>query len=246
MVRFARSALVLYAAVPLLSLAKKYAEVSSKEQEPQSQARVKKVSQSGEEQAGKDKEKVEKKKEQEKPAKKEKAKEEEQEEADDTDEAYASEPKQNDPFALMPKTSFNMDEFKRVYSNEDTVEKAIPYFWKNFDKENLSIWFCEYKFPEDLTKVFMTCNLVGGFFQRLEKLRKNAFASMCVFGEDNKNTITGIWVWRGQELAFEVRQNSNRHSSFYFRDSSSQVTGKSTMNLTHGRNSHLMMRRPSN
>jgi len=50
----------------------------------------------------------------------------------------------------------------------------------------------------------MTCNLVSGFFQRLDKLRKNAFGSMCVFGENNNNTITGIWVWRGQQLAFEL------------------------------------------
>jgi len=117
------------------------------------------------------------------------------------------EPKQKDPFAEMPKTSFNMDEFKRVYSNEDTAEKAIPYFWKNFDKENCSIWFCEYKYPEDLTQVFMTCNLVSGFFQRLEKLRKNAFASMCVFGENNNNTIAGVWMWRGHELAFKLQSD---------------------------------------
>jgi elongation factor 1-gamma len=113
----------------------------------------------------------------------------------------------------MPKTSFNMDEFKRVYSNEDTAEKAIPYFWKNFDKENCSIWFCEYKYPEDLTQVFMTCNLISGFYQRLDKLRKNAFGSMCVFGENNNNTIAGVWFWRGQELAFGVRQ---KKEMFFF------------------------------
>ena len=94
--------------------------------------------------------------------------------------------------------------FKRVYSNEDTTEKAIPYFWKNFDNEHMSIWFCEYKYPEELTQVFKTCNLVSGFFQRLDKLRKNSFGSMCVFGEDHNNTITGIWFWRGHELAFEL------------------------------------------
>jgi elongation factor 1-gamma len=32
-----------------------------------------------------------------------------------------------------------------------------------------------------------------GFFQRIEKLRKNAFGSMCVFGEDNNNSISGLW-----------------------------------------------------
>lgn len=55
-----------------------------------------------------------------------------------------------------------MDAFKRVYSNEDTATKAIPYFWENFDAENYSIWFCEYKYPEELTLTFMSCNLISG------------------------------------------------------------------------------------
>ena len=41
-------------------------------------------------------------------------------------------------------------------------------------------------------------------YQRIEKLRKNAFASMAVFGENNKNTIAGVWFWKGQGLAFPV------------------------------------------
>jgi hypothetical protein len=44
-----------------------------------------------------------------------------------------------------------------------------------------------------------------GMYQRLEKLRKNAFASMGVFGENNNNTIAGVWFWKGQGLAFPVR-----------------------------------------
>lgn len=185
-------------------LANKYAEVSRQQQQGQGKS----VAQTTDDGAkgGKKKgqeEKPAKEAAAPKPEKKEKAKEQKEEE-DETDEAYADEPKQKDPFAEMPKSSFNMDEFKRVYSNEDTATKALPYFWKNFDKENMSIWFCEYKYPEDLSQVFMTCNLVSGFFQRLEKLRKNAFASMCVFGENNNNTITGVWFWRGQDLAFLV------------------------------------------
>lgn len=46
--------------------------------------------------------------------------------------------------------------------------------------------------------------LSTGMFQRLEKLRKNAFASVVVSGVDNNNTISGIWIMRGQELAFTV------------------------------------------
>jgi len=189
--------------------ARKYAELSHQHQVPQIQPRPKNLSQNTEGTTEGVKAKKEKKpaKEEAKPAKKEKTKEEHDdviEAGDETDEAYANEPKQKDPFADMPKPTFNMDEFKRVYSNEDTAEKAIPYFWKNFDKDHCSIWFCEYKYPEDLKQVFMTCNLVSGFYQRLDKLRKHAFASMCVFGENNNNTIAGIWIWRGHELAFEL------------------------------------------
>lgn len=97
-----------------------------------------------------------------------------------------------------------MDEFKRTYSNNDTLTVALPYFWKNFEKEFYSIWLCEYKYADELAKVFMTSNLIGGMYQRIERLRKNAFASMCVFGEDNNNTIAGVWFWKGQDLVFPM------------------------------------------
>ncbi|XP_055601295.1 elongation factor 1-gamma [Uranotaenia lowii] len=125
------------------------------------------------------------------------------EEMDAAELALAEEPKSKDPFDSLPKGTFNFDDFKRCYSNEDEA-KSIPYFWEKFDTENYSIWYGEYKYPEELTKVFMSCNLISGMYQRLDKMRKQAFASMCLFGEDNNSTISGIWVWRGQELAFTL------------------------------------------
>ena len=50
----------------------------------------------------------------------------------------------------------------------------------------------------------MSCNLITGMFQRLEKMRKQAFASVCLFGEDNNSSISGVWVWRGKDLAFNL------------------------------------------
>ncbi len=47
-------------------------------------------------------------------------------------------------------------------------------------------------------------------FQRLDKLRKNAFASAILFGANNDSCISGIWVFRGQDLAFTV---SDLHAS---------------------------------
>jgi len=75
-----------------------------------------------------------------------------EEEADATEEALAAEPKKKNPFASMPKSSFDLDGFKRFYSNEDE-SKSIPYFWQKFDPENYSIWLGEYKYNNELTKV---------------------------------------------------------------------------------------------
>jgi len=155
---------------------------------------------------GKDKkaeEKKDKKKEEKKPQPKKEKEPEPAEEMDAAEAALAAEPKDKDPLDALPKGSFVMDDFKREYSNKD-VDQSIPYFWEKFDSENYSIWFGEYKYNEELTKVFMSCNLIAGMYQRLDKLRKNAFASMCLFGEDNNSTISGIWVWRGQDLAFTL------------------------------------------
>jgi hypothetical protein len=55
-----------------------------------------------------------------------------------------------------------MDAFKRVYSNEDTATKALPYFWEHFDPVNNSIWYGEYRFPQELTLTFMSSNLISG------------------------------------------------------------------------------------
>ncbi|ESO12389.1 hypothetical protein HELRODRAFT_105304 [Helobdella robusta] len=138
---------------------------------------------------------------QEKPKEKLQEKAKDQEEEDENE--FAEKPT-SDPFAALPKGSFNMDEFKRVYSNNDTKKVALPYFWEKFEKDNYSIWFCEYKYPEELKLIFMSCNLVSGMFQRLDRMRKHSFGSMIVFGEDNKNTISGVWFWRGQDLAFKL------------------------------------------
>ncbi|KHJ40914.1 elongation factor 1 gamma, hypothetical protein [Trichuris suis] len=133
---------------------------------------------------------------------------------DEEDEDVPAEPKQKDPFAAFPKGKFDMEAFKRVYSNEDTITKALPYFWEHFDPENYSIWYCEYKYPNELTKVFMSCNLITGasnvvnfISNRLDRMRKNAFASVCVFGTDNNASISGVWIWRGHELAFTLSED---------------------------------------
>ncbi|KAI8646842.1 hypothetical protein BD408DRAFT_409302 [Parasitella parasitica] len=123
-------------------------------------------------------------------------------EADAEEEAKPA-PKPKSKLDLLPPSKFIMDAWKREYSNNDTKD-AIKWFWENFDQEGYSIWKVDYKYNDELTLTFMSNNLIGGFYARLERAHKYAFGSMIVRGENNKNTISGYFVIRGQEIPFEI------------------------------------------
>ena len=112
----------------------------------------------------------------------------------------------------MPKSKLVLDEWKRTYSNNDTRPTAVNWFWDNYDPEGYSLYKVDYKYNNELTMVFMSSNLVGGFFQRLERARKYAFGSMVILGEDNKNEITGFFVFRGDGIPAEVTEAADYES----------------------------------
>ena len=99
-----------------------------------------------------------------------------------------SEPKKSDPLDPLPKGTFDLEDWKRFYSNNDE-DKSCEYFWSKFDPSCYSIWRGDYRYNNELSMIFMSCNLMGGMFQRLEKLKKNAFASAMLFGE-NDNRVS--------------------------------------------------------
>jgi elongation factor 1-gamma len=123
--------------------------------------------------------------------------------ADDADEEPKPAPKVKSKLDLLPPSPFILDAWKREYSNNDTKD-AIKWFWEHFDQEGYSIWKVDYKYNDELTLTFMSNNLIGGFYARLERAHKYAFGSMIVRGENNKNTISGYFVLRGQEVPFEI------------------------------------------
>eukprot|EP00952_Eustigmatos_sp_NYUAD-ZCMA_P011516 46741-Eustigmatos_ZCMA.PRE.1 len=66
---------------------------------------------------------------------------------------------------------FVMDTWKKTYSNASSYDEAMKTFWEMFDAEGYSLWYCKYQYNQELTKLFMTCNLVGGFVQRTDEVR---------------------------------------------------------------------------
>jgi len=125
------------------------------------------------------------------------------EEEDDT----PKEERKASALASLPPSKLKMDDWKRKYSNaKDTKGEAIPWFWENFDPEGYSIWFSDYKYNSELEKTFMTCNLIGGFIQRLDELRKYGFGSLLIFGEEPNLEISGCWLFRGLEIPEEMKE----------------------------------------
>ncbi|KAF2008928.1 hypothetical protein BU24DRAFT_437478 [Aaosphaeria arxii CBS 175.79] len=147
------------------------------------------------------------KKEQPKAAPKPKAEEPEEDEP-------APAPKAKHPLEALPRATFVLDDWKRKYSNEETREVALPWFWENMNFEEYSIWKVDYKYNDELTMTFMTSNLIGGFFARLEASRKYIFGAASVYGVTNDSIVQGAFVIRGQEAlpAFDVAPDFESYS----------------------------------
>ncbi|KAJ7726834.1 elongation factor 1-gamma [Mycena maculata] len=123
------------------------------------------------------------------------------EEEDEDDNLVPEEPKAKNPLDDLPKSTLNLEDWKRAYSNKETrgAGGALEWFYENYDKEGYSLWRVDFKYPEELTQTFMSSNQIGGFFNRLEASRKYLFASVGVLGEANNSLISGAMILRGQD-----------------------------------------------
>ena len=94
-----------------------------------------------------------------KPQTKEKEKEEEEEA--EAEEAAPAQKAPKHPLESLPKPTLILDDWKRKYSNSETREEAIPWFWEHYKPDEYSLWRVDYKYNEELTMTFMSANLIG-------------------------------------------------------------------------------------
>ena len=81
--------------------------------------------------------------------------------APEEDDEPAPPPKPKHPLEALDRPTFVLDDWKRKYSNEETREVALPWFWENLKPDEYSLWRVDYRYNEELTQVFMTSNLIG-------------------------------------------------------------------------------------
>ncbi|KAF8181045.1 elongation factor 1-gamma [Pholiota molesta] len=130
--------------------------------------------------------------------KKPKAKAADDEEEDDL---VPEEPKAKNPLDDLPKSTLNLEDWKRAYSNKETRGPggALEWFYENYDAEGYSTWRIDFKYNEELTQTFMSSNQITGFFNRLEASRKYLFGSVGVLGTTGDSIISGALILRGQD-----------------------------------------------
>jgi len=115
------------------------------------------------------------------------------------------EKKEDHIFKIMDATQpspFVMDAWKRCYSNCESYEEAMNTFWTTFDAAGWSIWRGDYNYNDELKILFMTSNLIGGFIQRTDEIRKWLFGTMTIRGseEEKQMKITAYFLIRGQDI----------------------------------------------
>ncbi|GAA5978411.1 hypothetical protein JCM11641_004681 [Rhodosporidiobolus odoratus] len=146
-------------------------------------------------------------------APKPKAEKPKKEEEEEEEPSAPVEAKPKHPCEALPKAAWPLDELKRQYSNKETPE-ALKWLDENWNPNDYSVWKATFKYPEELTQVFMSSNLITGFHTRLEGSRKYIFGSMGVYGKANDSLITGVYIIRGQdaEACFSVAPDWESYS----------------------------------
>lgn len=111
-------------------------------------------------------------------------------------------PKQINPIDSLPPTTLVLDDFKKKFVNSKSKKNDLADFFKSdFDAQGWSFWFLQYeKYEDEGQKLYLTSNLMNGFLQRADHLRKHLFAYHCVLGEEPNLEIQGVWMTRGQDI----------------------------------------------
>ncbi|KAH7823866.1 Glutathione S-transferase domain-containing protein [Monocercomonoides exilis] len=141
----------------------------------------------------------------EKPKKEQKPKEEHKPKEEKKEEVEEKEEEEEQEYVEDPNAPLNMDWWKRLYSNTKPAnyKEMWPKLWKKLDDdkfEHFSIYFCEYKFPKEFDQAFKLCNLVSGWLQRLESIRKTAFGSVLILGKNGDLQSMGCWLWNDKDM----------------------------------------------
>ena len=118
--------------------------------------------------------------------------------------------KEKNPLDFLPSSSFDLNRFKNeLLEEKSNKNKVMEKFWKDFDPKGYSLWFLEYQnLKFEGKKLFRTKNSKNFFLERIdENFKKYAFGIHGVYGNEGDYKVRGIWLWRGNEIPKEIKDN---------------------------------------
>ena len=118
--------------------------------------------------------------------------------------------KEINPLDSLPSSSFNLEQFKTNFMEEKgNKDEIMKKFWKEFDPKGYSLWWLEYQnLSMEGKKLFRMKNSKNFFLERIDEDFKNyAFGIHGVYGKEGDYKVKGLWLWRGNEIPKEIKEN---------------------------------------
>ena len=157
---------------------------------------------------GKKEENKETKKENKKEEKKEEKKEKKEKKDEGDEEEGEPKVKKKNPLDLLPPSSMDLETFKRAFLNNKDKKDAMEKFWQVYDPEGYSLYWVEYQnLPTECKVLYRTSNAKSMFLQKMDTLRRYAFAAHGVYGTEGDYKIRGVWMMRGKDIPQEFKDN---------------------------------------
>jgi len=91
----------------------------------------------------------------------------------------------------LPKSPMILDVWKKLYSNTKDKASVMQQFYDMYDKEGWTVYATKYNYDDDNTILWQTSNLVTGFIQRCDPLRKYAFGTVQILANPGTEETGG-------------------------------------------------------
>ena len=117
--------------------------------------------------------------------------------------------KEKNPLDFLPPSKFDLAGFKEDFFENDNKKEVMKNFWKQFDPKGYSLWFIEYQNLEsESNKLFRMKNSKNFFLERFDDdFKQYSFGIHGVYNNNNEYKIRGVWMWRGEDIPNEIKEN---------------------------------------
>merc|ERR1711871_1592790 len=130
-----------------------------------------------------------------------------------------------DILKAMGRSSWDVDPWKKVYSNapknEEGKAEIMSQFFSEVNQDDWGVWTCDYNYDDDNTVLWMTGNLCEGFCARMDQIRKWSFGTVQLLqvpgteGGKGNIKLRGCFVMRDPTQGADQIVKSNPDAEYW-------------------------------